>query len=153
MTLKTTIIGFDGEGHKAAVTKDNNLRVKTNNIPEFGIVNDYVLFSQYISSDGTSDGSEDLRVNGSVTPVDFWIQAVRNEDIVIRTLSIEIIDASATLSKFGNLVALTNGIEIIYEDALGERVLEDSIIRNWDFNRFAGNYEFSSNVIGGAEAF
>lgn len=92
-------------------------------------------FRQYF----TNNGSNDMLVDGSVTPVDFTINASSEYDTYVGTMSVIIADASATLTKFGNLVALTNGVEIFWETQdKGVVQIHEGLKTNLDFMRLSG---------------
>ena len=103
----------------------------------------------------TEAGSQDMRVDGSVTPVEFFIDADPTDDIYIREIQILIVDAGATLAKFGNLSALTNGMEFFYEQSSGTIDVGSPMKSNYDMGRFAGESEpvILMNVVGNAEGF
>lgn len=111
-----------------------------------------------------SAGSEDMQAVGSLTDIkDYSISAPSDSDRYIHTINFIIADAGAALNDFGNLPALTNGVEIVYEDAkLGDVVISSSLKSNFDFVRLCnGNPSFgdgtaafrASNVVGSSEAF
>lgn len=92
-------------------------------------------FRQYF----TNNGSNDMLVDGSITPVDFTINASSEYDTYVGTMSVIIADASATLTKFGNLVALTNGVEIFWETQdKGVVQIHEGLKTNLDFMRLSG---------------
>lgn len=98
-----------------------------------------------------NNGSNDMKVNGSVTPVLFSVNAVPDFDIYIKTVSVRISDAAATLDKFGGLAALTNGISFVYiTPRSGEIVIQDEIKTNLSFIRIAQN---TLGIGGGNDAF
>ncbi len=103
----------------------------------------------------TSGGVQDMRVDGSVTPVEFFIEADPDDDIYIREIQILIVDAGSTLAKFGNLGRLTNGLEFFYEQSSGVINVGSPMQSNYDMGRFAGESEpvILSNVIGNEEGF
>lgn len=121
-------------------------------------------FRQYFTDNGKSTGSNDMKVSGSSsTPLNFYIRANQDRDIFIRSISIEISDASASLNNFGNVTALSNGIEFYWEtlDA-GKITIHESLKTNWDFVRLcSGNPSFgattnafrASNVSGSSEGY
>lgn len=149
---------FDAEGH---------LQVVVSPVPPLGVADKRVVWSQFFTDDGTpvvSGGSEDMRVNGSVTPVEFWIPAHPTRDRYVSSVFFLIADASATLSKFGNITALTNGIEFFYErDDIGEQSIPPFLMQsNFDFIRLSGGQPAfgdnttsfrAANVVGSSEAF
>jgi len=99
----------------------------------------------------------------AAAPSRFWIGAIQEYDIYVKTISIEIADASATLNKFGNITALTNGckLEWITQD-IGTTTIDDALKTNWNFVRMcAGSPAFgdaagafrASNVSGTSEGY
>jgi len=95
-------------------------------------------FRQYFTDDGTSTGSEDLRVDGSSTPVEFWIEADPNVDIYLKTLSAIISDNGSTLAQFGAITALTNGVLFSHQSIDGGTVVvHEGLKTNLDMIRLA----------------
>lgn len=83
-----------------------------------------------------SAGSTDMRVDGSVTPVEFTIDADSTKETYIKTISVLIADNGANLNQFGALAALTNGVDFSYfniDD--GEVLIKGEIQTNLDFIR------------------
>lgn len=111
----------------------------------------------------TSAGVTDMRVDGSVTPVDFLLSSSDEGERYIHTLAITIADAGATLNKFGNIAALTNGCDLILQDEkLGDVIVSKSLKSNFDFVQMCsfkpyfgdGTAAFrASNVVGASEAY
>lgn len=111
----------------------------------------------------TVAGSIDMKVDGSSTPQEFYIEASPDYDIWIKTLAFTIADQNATLDKFGTLAALTNGCQLDWKsNVLGTVVLGNALKSNFDFVQMADfNPSFgdsttafrASNVEGASEAF
>jgi hypothetical protein len=96
---------------------------------------------QYFTDDGTSSGSNDMRVNGSTTSVSFCIAAQADKDIYIKTIDVQISDNAAALDKFGALNALTNGVEFSYfSNETGELIIHEGIKDNLTFIRIGKGY-------------
>lgn len=109
-------------------------------------------FRQYFTSDGETTGSNDMIVDGSTTPQEFYIAAKENIDVYIKTISIRLGDTgTVNLSKFGALTALTNGVDFTFSNnVLGEVTIADEIKTNLDFIRVG----LSTAAVGtGADAF
>lgn len=157
----------DGGGSRrsALVLDDQSLYVTpNNNVPAPGVESQkIIIFRQYFTDDGTKTGSNDMRVNGSTTNVDFWIPASVDRDRYITSISFEIADQSATLDKFGAITALTNGCQLLYDRPGVETIeIDDAIKSNWDLIRLCqGNPPIGSaadafranNVVGNAEGY
>jgi len=120
-------------------------------------------FSQWFTDDGRETGSNDLKVDGSTTPQSFYIEALEDKDIFIKSLSIRISDNGARLNLFGAISALTNGISFKYKNnAIGEVVIQDEIKTNLDLVRLghqtpavgSGSDAFRADVSGsGADSY
>ena len=106
-----------------------------------------------------SNGSSDMAVNGGTTNVDFSVTAVADYDLYIRTISAVIGDGgSPNLQKFGNLTALTNGVQWKWQTGKdGESILSQGIKTNLEFIRIGnataaigtGSDSFLADVSGG----
>ena len=116
-------------------------------------------FRQYFTDNGSSSGDNDMRVDGSTTPQIFCIGAELESDLYIRSVSILISDASATLDKFGNLTALTNGVDFEWQaQEIGVITIADNLTTNFEFVRLAagqpafgtGAGAFKANNVSGA---
>jgi hypothetical protein len=154
--LKTKVINENGQSLN--IDNEGNLNVVAHKRPP--IVQDTTLLPlrQYFQS----NGSRDMNVNGSLNSVDFSIDANADGQISIKSMFISIVDAGASLSEFGNLPALTNGVEFIWQSQdFGEIVIANELKSNFDFVAFGGgNPAFgsasssfiASNVIGQEEA-
>lgn len=152
-----------GSDNRVCVDGDGTLNVVTHDHPPRRESRVLIPFRQYLTDDGTSSGDNDMKVNGSVNPVIFSVKAQQDKDIYIRSLSILIADAGATLAQFGNLTALTNGIEFCWETQdLGTLALHEGLKSNFDMVRLAdgqpafgsGNSSFkANNVVSTSEAF
>lgn len=115
-------------------------------------------FRQYLTDDGSSTGSNDMRVNGATTNVDYYIKASNESDLYIKTVSVLIADAGAKLNLFGALSALSNGIEFLHDTQdTGETIIHDAIKTNLDFVRLGmgvppigdGTSAFRADLSGG----
>ena len=121
-------------------------------------------FRQYMTDDGSATGTSDMQVVASAaSPSDFYVEGVSEYDIYIKALSFQIVDASAVLNKFGNVTALTNGVQLLWvTDNFGTVTIHDGMQSNFDFVRMAmGEPGFGdgagafrgSNVSGTAEGY
>lgn len=151
--------GF-GNNQKAKVTSNGSLKVSDQRLPDQDDDISEIPLSGFLKD---ANGNFDARVNGSISPIDFYIQADQYSDIYISSLSFKIADQNAQLNNFGNIPPLTNGIQLIYFSAVtGERILADNLQTNFDIIRICqGLPAFSqgvesfraSNVIGGSEGY
>lgn len=104
-----------GGGNKLRIQKEGEIGVVVHTHPPINESRTGLPFRQYFTDDGTSGGSNDMRVDGSSTVVDFYISAEETKDRYIKLISIKLTDPGATFSRFGNLPALTNGLEFEWQ--------------------------------------
>jgi len=150
MAIVTRIIGANGQPLK--VNGEGEIAVTVHTHPPTDEKVESLPFRNYFKN-GVSN---DMRVDGSSTNVDFSINADADFDYFIKSLSIKLADQSATLQKFGNLTALTNGVEFIWKSIrLGELTIHDGIKDNLEFFRLS-NGGYVPQIIdlsgGGADA-
>ena len=161
MSVGTKIVDGNGSGKVAKVNGDGDLLVTTTGIPP---ETTNVVLKPFASLLETAAGSTDMKVTGTLAvPIDFYVQAGNQGDRYIQTLAFTIADAAASLNQFGNLSALTNGAQLIYEDSiLGDTIIAESMKTNFDFVQLC-NFEptfgtgtaafLASNVSGTSEAY
>lgn len=144
MSVKAYIEDGKGSGRKAAVTKECGVVVSDLRLPPEDIEVPIRPFRQFMLNGASSD----MRVVGTAaSPIDFVVDSSSDADRYIDSISFVIADAQATLNKFGNITALTNGIELFYEDnKLGNVVIADSLKSNFEFIRLCGK---GSSPVGG----
>lgn len=144
MSIKSYILDGKGNGRKACVTNESAVLVSDLRLPPEGIDIPIRPFRQFMLNGASSD----MRVSGTAAaPIDFVISATEDSDRYIDSISWVVADAQAVLNKFGNITALTNGVEIFYQDAkLGNVVIADSLKSNFEFVRLCGK---GASPIGG----
>lgn len=98
-----------------------------------------ILYTQFLTANGTSGGSSSMNVNGSVTPVPFWLPADSTNDLYLDKLIIVIEDTLIDFSKFGNLSALTNGIDLILKQNTVSQSLINKAKTNYEILRQTGS--------------
>jgi len=166
MTIKVHIEDAHGDGHSVRVGDEGEQYVVVHPHPpknEIASIGTPTPFRQYFTDTGVSSGDNDMRVDGSTVNQDFFIEAAQDKDIYIKTVNIVIADAGATLNKFGNLTALTNGVEFLWRSQdLGTTIIHEGMKTNFQFVRTAlgdpsvgdGTGAFrASNVSGTSEAY
>ena len=158
--IKAKIIGSGPGRTEVEVEKSGAMSVLDQPFPSFGVGQNVRPFRQFLTDDGTPTGSSDMLVDGSVTPVDFFVQAPQAIDLYITRLSFIVVDMNMTLNSFGNIAALTNGLRLFYTDELGEVDIADSLQTNFDIVRLCsglpsfgdGTAAFiANNVVGNSE--
>jgi hypothetical protein len=127
-----------GNDYIAKIGKEGTLQVVNHGHAPITQTIFSVPFRQYFTDDGTSAGSNDMIVDGSSTAADFYVKASTDEDTYIVTISVDLSDGgSPNMNKFGDLSALSNGVEVVYiTQERGENVLHDGIKTNREFVRF-----------------
>lgn len=164
--IQFKLVDGKGTGNAARVNGEGEINVVVHPHPprdEEPIVGTPTPFRQYFTDTGDSSGDNDMLVDGSTTEQCFSISAETEKDIYIGRVSLVIADAGATLNKFGNITALTNGVgfEWISQD-LGDTVIHEAMKTNFDFVRLGGGEPSfgdsagafrASNVSGTSEAY
>ena len=161
MSVRTTIEDGSGKGYLAKVPPQGFLYTQEAPYPPTDEETKITVYREFLTlnNDGTTT---DMRVNGSTTSQEFYIQAEPNVDIYITTVSFIIAGPGASLNEFANLAALTNGCRFYYEDNNGEINIGTNLVSNFEFVRLCqGNPSFgggasaflANNVVGTSEAF
>lgn len=133
MPIPVFIQGGQNGGHRLSIGKEGEVPVAVHNHPYVQETQESYPFSQFFK---TTAGAQDMRVDGSTTAQEFFIQSRNDVDIFIKTISVIIADATASLDKFGALTALTNGVTFGYSNGqVGDIVIKDEIKTNLDFIR------------------
>jgi hypothetical protein len=151
-------------GKKLALSSDGAVPVVKHTHPPLNEGLAPEPFRQFFTDDGSDTGDEDMKVNASAAaPQDFTIAAKEDRDVFIKSISIVIADAGATLNQFGSIGALTNGVQFLWStQSKGEVVLHPGMVSNFDFVQLAlgdpafgdGNGAFrANNVESTSEAF
>lgn len=131
MTIPVYIQGGQ-DGHRMVIGKEGEVPVALHNHPYVQETQESYPFSSFFENGGSSD----MGVDGSTTSQVFSIQALVDRDVFIKSISVIVADAGATLAGFGNLAALTNGISFVYQNStVGPVTIRDSIKTNLDFIR------------------
>jgi len=128
----------DGKGtkNKAKVTSDGCVLICQDPAPPLD-PQKVRPFSQYLTTDGTSTGSNDMGIDGSVTNVDFYVPASTNDRYITQLSFIVGYGTSGRPYEFADNTALTNGCRLHYSSLKGE-VEAGELITNLDFLRLSG---------------
>lgn len=139
---------FDGmgRGYAAEVTKGQELLTIAEPHPPLK-PQKTKPFRQYFTDDGLSDGTNNMGVDGSVTPVDYFIPASVNDDRYITSLNFIVgYGTTGQPNEWCDGTALVNGMRLYYTSQRGEADIHDSIKSNQDmfrlsFSPVAANWE------------
>jgi hypothetical protein len=93
-----------------------------------------IPYREFLKNDA---GSNDLAVDGSATEQTFYVEAIKERDIYIKTLSFVIADSSQSLNEFANTNGvLANGCLLQWKSSDVKTVdIHDALKTNWDFVR------------------
>lgn len=163
MALKTII--SDPDSLKGAkIVDEGALETINSGVPVYGERQKQIAYRDFFKD---SAGSEDMTVDGSTQSIDFIIPAHTQAcDRYVASISFEILGTNASLSQFGNISALTNGVDLIYSNPEAEGGLVNisltGLKTNWEIVRLCkGEPSFgnstnafrASNVVGNNDAF
>lgn len=138
MGILSNIVDGSGTRSRAKVLKNGALVVQTADVLQ-SEKEKIIIFNSFLTDDGTKTGNSDARVNGSVTPVEFYIVPPnQDKDLYISTVFFTIADSGATLNQFGNISALTNGFDFFYQNDLGDNVIRSGLTTNFEIGRMCG---------------
>ena len=87
-------------------------------MPNGGIEQNSLLLNRPLSDNGLPiglSGNINIIGDGSSTPIDYYVEALEGERLAVARAIIHIVASGAVDSdKYGNLSALTNGIQLFY---------------------------------------
>ena len=75
------------------------------------------FFQGHLTVDGVVGGSQDMNVDGSVTPVSFRYIIPEGKFFLFNSFVFQMVDATIDWTEFGGIPALTNGIVMTIYDA------------------------------------
>ena len=129
-----TIIA-DKNGVPNEVSSDGHPIVVSSGYPPL-IKQKVKIFSQFF----LDDASNDLGIDGSVTPVEFCINADEDNDTYLTRMTFVLgYGASSDLYKFADSAGpLTNGVRVSYFGSTGDEVLIMNPKANFSFQRVSG---------------
>lgn len=134
MSRTTRIEDGTGSGNYAKVSKEGYLYTQEAPFPPVDQESKLSIYREFLTLNG--DGTTiDMRVDGSVTPQSFWIQAEPDRDVYITSVSFKLADSGATLNEFAGIPALANGCRLYYEDNNGEINVGTNLITNFEIVR------------------
>jgi len=135
MSIDVKLQGGFGKKNNAHVDHNGRVHVLDHGVPAYGYVTESRIYRDFFKN---SVGSSSMLVDGSSIDQDFFISADQENDRYVSSVSFVIADDGAKLNKFGAIDALTNGVEMFYEDESGVVVIQESMKTNWDFIRLSG---------------
>ena len=124
------------DGRRAFVDKGGKLRVQSTTLPQNGQKQLQIPIRLFFEN----AGSNDMRVDGSVTNVDFTIDGFPDEDCYIKTIVLELTDVgNGSLNEFGDSgAALTNGVQICLLRDEGDIILHEGMKTNYQLVQAGG---------------
>jgi len=147
MSKLSNILDGEGKGNFVKVNEGGYVLVQRSNLPPKDDRDIQIIYREFLTLN--EDGSTiSMLVNGSTTPQEFYISAKQDNDLYITSLSIIIQATGINLGTdfAGNLVGLTNGFRIYYEDKNGVKNIANNLTTNFDFIRLCqGNPPFGNN--------
>jgi hypothetical protein len=146
--ITSRVIGDNGRSLK--VEDEGEIGVVVHTHPPVKESRTGLPFRQYFTDDGATTGSNDLRVNGATTSVEFFISAEKDKDRFVKFIALKLADAGAAFNEFGNLSALTNGVEFEWQSQeTGSLVIHDGIKDNLEWFRMSNQIPTIIDLSGG----
>jgi hypothetical protein len=133
MSIDIKIKDGKGAGNKASVDKYNSIAVHETipELPPTGTDNRRIYYKETV---------ENMDVNGSSTPVVFSVNADTFADIYISRILILIEDAKVKPEKYGDINALSNGVDLIVYEGTSITSIVDSAINITDLTVQTGGF-------------
>ena len=144
VSIRSIIQGQDGE--VANVTESGEVSVLASPYPPLSSQKTLPL-RQYLTDDGTPVGANDMGVDGSVTPREFYVEADQDKDRYLTSLSVIMgYGTSGRPFQWADGTALVDGCKLAYTSRRGEQELHDGITSNQDlfrlvFDRITADWE------------
>lgn len=143
MSLPVKISDNTGNEYGLKVNEEGTIGVVEHPHPPTADPIFVIPYANFFTSDGLpADGTNnDMQVVGSLaSPVEFFIQANADTDTYIKNITFEISDSGATLNKFGNITALSNGVVFkwVTQDK-GTAIIDTSLKSNYEFIRLCND--------------
>lgn len=137
MPLDVIIKDGSGKDYRSEITKDGEDLVISSSYPPLK-PQKVRPFRQYLTVDGEPDSSNDMGVDGSVTNVGYFVNAVPNYDRYITTINFLVgYGATGKPYQFADVAALTNGCRLFYESLKGQVDIHEGLKTNQDFFRLS----------------
>lgn len=147
MPIRAVITDGHGTNHKLKINGEGELTATIHTHPPTDEKISSLPFRTYFKN---SSGSSDMLVNGSTTAVPFYIEADDDYDYFIKTISVKLADAGAVFNKFGNITALTNGVEFKWTNQeVGDLIIHEGIQQNIQFFRLTNQIPTITDLSGG----
>ena len=89
--LSTQIVDGGGDGHGLKVNKEGAMGVVVHTHPPQEELFNTLPFRQYLTDDGKASGSNDMKVDGLASPIEFCVTASPKNDIYIKSVSVVIV--------------------------------------------------------------
>lgn len=135
--FNTVLWGGNGNKKPAAVTDDHELCMIGAPYPPL-TTQKVQPFRQYLTDDGLAGGTNDMGVDGSSTPINYYIPSKPTEDRYITTLNFIIgYGSSGQPNEWADGTALSNGCRLFYESQRGEVDIHEGITSNQEFFRLS----------------
>lgn len=142
--ITSRIIGDNGKQLK--INGEGELAVTIHTHPPTDEQVESLPFRSYF----LNGASNDMRVNGATNSVEFSINSDSSFDYFIKFISIKLADAGASFNEFGNLSALSNGVEFEWvSQLLGTLTIHDGIKDNLEFFRLSNQTPVIIDLSGG----
>ena len=128
--IKNTIADGGGSGDELRISKEGAANVVVHQHPP--LTNETALGIPSVLDFTNAAGSSDMQVVASLAaPQSFCIDARSDFDVYVKTVMVTIADQNAQLNQFGNLTALTNGVNFSWESqSLGTFAIKSAMKSN-----------------------
>lgn len=99
------------------------------------------LVNQRLTVNGDGTGSADMAADFSITPGSFYAQPPANELWWLSKLVLVLSDSIISHDKYGNITALTNGIDLLIHDGSSVSLTPEKVKTTSDWAKYATTVE------------
>jgi len=123
--MDSRIIGLTGIPIDVTDRNQGRIVVEPGPPPPIGESSRYRYYNKLMGSGGAGVGTTNMNVDGSSTPQTFYIEADPDYDLLVMVAVFVVADTAVVHSSFGNVAALSNGVDVkITEDGVEENVID-----------------------------
>jgi len=163
MSLKSRIVDGEGSGSEAGVTPDHLVKVGRVPVSARDLTIDQLTRLQFFSAFLADEaGSQDIDVDGSTTPVEFFIERVEGQVLHIKSIRFVLNDEQMNMGggearRFASAAAspgLTNGVEMFVEQGgTTQSIFNTPVKQMADFWQYSTDFLSAVGAFGAGEDF
>ena len=121
----TRLIGLDGIPIDVTDRNQGRVVVEHGPPPPVGEASRFRYYNKLLGSTGAGSGTTNMNVDGSSSPQTFYIEADADYDLLVMLMVLIVADTAVTHNSFGNVSALSTGVDVKVTEAGVEETIID----------------------------